>query len=213
MAVSDHCHRHCGTPYNCLKPVSTSGIAAGIKLQFCTPAVFYIRVFCIMLDSNIRGSSAPPYILGLTTQITPCSPCPDAAATRVQSDLWPSLTGCRRWSWYIKIILVSCRVHASDYTHRISVGNCHPIANIRYHYRSDAMRVLVGDWWQVVSSWCVVVVLVLLAESVKDVSEILQCLLGCQSQCTAEELIDCLYCIAAFLFAFKSLRITDIWTQ
>jgi len=52
-----------------------------------------------MLDSNIRGNSAPRYILGLTTQITPCSPRPDAAATRVQSDLRPSLTGCRRWSW------------------------------------------------------------------------------------------------------------------
>jgi len=92
VAVSDHC-RHCGTPYNSLKPVSTSGVIAGIKLQFCTPAVIYIRVFYIMLDSNIRGNSAPGYILGLTTQITPCSPCPDAAATRVQSDLRPSLTG------------------------------------------------------------------------------------------------------------------------
>jgi len=68
--------------HNCLKPVSTSSIAAGIRLQFCTPAVLYIRVFCIMLDSNIRGNNAPRYILGLTTQITPCSPRPDAAATR-----------------------------------------------------------------------------------------------------------------------------------
>jgi len=72
---------------------------AGIKLQYYTPAVIYIRVFCIMLDSNIHGNSARRYILGLTTQITPCSPRPDAAATRVQSDLRPSLTGCRRWSW------------------------------------------------------------------------------------------------------------------
>jgi len=95
VAVSDHC-RHCGMPYNCLKPVSTSGIAAGIRLQFCTPAVLYIRVFCIMLDSNICGNSAPHYTTGLTTQITPCSPRPDAVATRVQSDLQPSLTGCRR---------------------------------------------------------------------------------------------------------------------
>jgi len=30
--------------------------AAGIRLQFCMPAVLYIRVFCIMLDSNIRGN-------------------------------------------------------------------------------------------------------------------------------------------------------------
>jgi len=52
-----------------------------------------------MLDSNIRGNSAPSYILGFTTQITPCSPRPDAAATRVQSDLRLSLTGCWRWSW------------------------------------------------------------------------------------------------------------------
>jgi len=59
----------------------------------------------------------------------------------------------------------------------------------------------------------VVVVLVLLAESVKDVSEILHCLLSCQSQCIAEELLDCLYCIASFLFVFKTLRMTDIWTQ
>jgi len=62
VAVSDHC-RYCGTPYNCLWPVSTSGIAAGIRLQFCTPAVLYIMVFCIMLDSNIRGNSAPRYWL------------------------------------------------------------------------------------------------------------------------------------------------------
>jgi len=38
-----------------------------------------------MLDSNIRGNSPPHYILGLTTQITPCSPRPDAVATRIQS--------------------------------------------------------------------------------------------------------------------------------
>jgi len=82
-------------PYNCLKPVSASGIAAGIKLQFCMMAVIYIRVFYIMLASNIRGNSAPRYILGLTTQITPFSPGPDVAATRIQSDLRPSLTGCR----------------------------------------------------------------------------------------------------------------------
>ena len=62
MAVSDHCW-HCGTPYNCLKPVSTSRVVAGIKLQFCMPALIYIRVFCIMLDSNIRGNSAPRYWL------------------------------------------------------------------------------------------------------------------------------------------------------
>ena len=48
-------------------------------------------VLCIMLDSNILGNSAPRYILGLTTQITPCSPRPDAAAAHVQSDLQPSL--------------------------------------------------------------------------------------------------------------------------
>jgi len=66
---------------------------------------------------------------------------------------------------------------------------------------------------QVVSSWCVVVVLVLLAESVKDVSEILHCLLGCRSQCTAEELVDCLYCIASFLYVFRTLRMTDVWNQ
>jgi len=65
--------------------------AAGIRLQFCTPAVLYIRVFCIMLDSNICGNSAPRYILGLITQVMPCSPHPDAAATRVRSDLRPSL--------------------------------------------------------------------------------------------------------------------------
>jgi len=66
---------------------------------------------------------------------------------------------------------------------------------------------------QVVSSWCVVVVLILLGESVKDVSEILHCLLGCRSQCTAEELLDCLYCIASFLFVFKTVRRSDVWTQ
>jgi len=46
----------------------------------------------------------------------------------------------------MKIILVSCRAHASDYTHQISVGSCRrsPISwvnadmpDIRYHYRSD----------------------------------------------------------------------------
>jgi len=67
--------------------------------------------------------------------------------------------------------------------------------------------------FEVVSSWCVVAVLILLAESVKDITEILQCLLGCRSQCTAEELLDCLYCIASFLLAFKTLRMNDIWTQ
>jgi len=65
----------------------------------------------------------------------------------------------------------------------------------------------------VVSSWCVIAVIVLLAESVKDISEILHCLLGCRSQCTAEELLDCFYCIASFLLCFKTLRSTDVWTR
>jgi len=64
------------------------------KISFAR-RLWFTSVFCIMLDSNMRGNSAP-YILGLTSQITLCSPRPDAAATRVQSDLRPSPTGCRR---------------------------------------------------------------------------------------------------------------------
>lgn len=71
----------------------------------------------------------------------------------------------------------------------------------------------VGSFLQIPNPWCLVTVLVILAKSVADVSEILTCLLGCRAKCRAEELMDCLYCIASFLLVFKKYYPTDIWTR
>ena len=54
--------------------------------------------------------------------------------------------------------------------------------------------------------------MVIISEFVKDIQEITECLLGPHSQCTAMEVIDCLYCIATFLLEFKERAPKDVFT-
>ncbi|XP_060587800.1 F-box DNA helicase 1-like, partial [Ruditapes philippinarum] len=59
--------------------------------------------------------------------------------------------------------------------------------------------------------WSVITILVLVAHNVYDIQEIIQCLSVSSSQCTSKEIIECLYCIATFLFAFKLAKPCDVW--
>ncbi|CAG2256050.1 FBXO18 [Mytilus edulis] len=59
--------------------------------------------------------------------------------------------------------------------------------------------------------WCCITVLVIISQTVYDIQEILQCLLVPSSQCTSIELLECLYCIATFLYAFKTVKSDDVW--
>ncbi|XP_064633360.1 F-box DNA helicase 1-like [Lineus longissimus] len=59
--------------------------------------------------------------------------------------------------------------------------------------------------------WCVVAVLVTLSEDVCDIQNIIRNLLAPLSQCTAIEVLECLYCIATFLFAFTLVRRHAVW--
>ncbi|XP_052779694.1 F-box DNA helicase 1-like [Mya arenaria] len=59
--------------------------------------------------------------------------------------------------------------------------------------------------------WSVIALLVILAPDVYEIQEIMSCLSIPTSQCTAMEIIECLYCIACFLFAFKLAKRADVW--
>ncbi|XP_022100377.1 F-box DNA helicase 1-like [Acanthaster planci] len=51
--------------------------------------------------------------------------------------------------------------------------------------------------------WSTICMLVLLSETVQDVYCILKCLLHHTASCTTMEVLECLYCIAAYLWKFK----------
>ena len=57
-----------------------------------------------------------------------------------------------------------------------------------------------------------VTVLVMLAEYVRDIEAIFKVLLSPASQCLASEVTECLYAIATFLFMFRSIKYSDVWT-
>ncbi|XP_071160751.1 F-box DNA helicase 1-like [Mytilus edulis] len=59
--------------------------------------------------------------------------------------------------------------------------------------------------------WCCITVLVIISQTVYDIQEIIQCLLVPTSQCTSIELLECLYCIATFLYAFKTVKSDEVW--
>ncbi|XP_063411991.1 F-box DNA helicase 1-like [Mytilus trossulus] len=59
--------------------------------------------------------------------------------------------------------------------------------------------------------WCCITVLVIISQTVYDIQEIIQCLLIPTSHCTSIELLECLYCIATFLYAFKTVKSDDVW--
>lgn len=59
--------------------------------------------------------------------------------------------------------------------------------------------------------WCVITLLVILSDSVYDIQEIIHCLTGSHSQCTAVEVLESLYCIGTFLYAFKLAKKADVW--
>ncbi|XP_052213566.1 F-box DNA helicase 1-like isoform X20 [Dreissena polymorpha] len=60
--------------------------------------------------------------------------------------------------------------------------------------------------------WCVISLLVILAHSVEEIQEIIGCLSCSVSQCTSLEILECLYCISTFLFAFKLAQKGQIWS-
>ncbi|CAH1782586.1 unnamed protein product [Owenia fusiformis] len=60
--------------------------------------------------------------------------------------------------------------------------------------------------------WCMIALLVVLSENVQDCQEIIKCLLSKDSQCSLMELLDCLYCILAFLYTFKAVQYNEPWT-
>ena len=59
--------------------------------------------------------------------------------------------------------------------------------------------------------WCVITVLVIVSGEVYTIQEVIRCLTVSSSQCTATEIIECLYCVATFLYAFKLARRADVW--
>ncbi|XP_053378014.1 F-box DNA helicase 1-like [Mercenaria mercenaria] len=59
--------------------------------------------------------------------------------------------------------------------------------------------------------WSVITILVIVAHNVYEVQEIIRCLSVSSSQCTSKEIIECLYCIATFLYAFKLAKPCDVW--
>lgn len=61
--------------------------------------------------------------------------------------------------------------------------------------------------------WSVITVLVIVAHNVYEIQEIIQCLSVSWSQCTSKEIIECLYCIASFLYAFKLAKSADVWNS
>ncbi|XP_070559585.1 F-box DNA helicase 1-like [Ptychodera flava] len=54
--------------------------------------------------------------------------------------------------------------------------------------------------------WCLITMLVVLSETVKDVQQIIQCILNSSSTTLASNVIECLYCIATFLFALHGMH-------
>lgn len=64
---------------------------------------------------------------------------------------------------------------------------------------------------QTVNPWCMVTLLVILSEYVKDVQEIYQVLLTPSSEATAYEIVECLYCISTFLLMFKRQYLAASW--
>lgn len=59
--------------------------------------------------------------------------------------------------------------------------------------------------------WSVIAILVIVAHNVYEIQELIQCLSVSSSQCTSKEIIECLYCIATFLYAFKLAKPCDVW--
>ncbi|XP_048257505.1 F-box DNA helicase 1-like [Haliotis rufescens] len=60
--------------------------------------------------------------------------------------------------------------------------------------------------------WCVVTALVVILDSVGDVQAIIEALMVSHSQCTSMEVLECLYCIATFLYTFRLLAGADVWS-
>ncbi|KAK3581277.1 hypothetical protein CHS0354_033010 [Potamilus streckersoni] len=59
--------------------------------------------------------------------------------------------------------------------------------------------------------WSLIATLVVISHSVWDIQEIIRCLSCPASQCRSVEVVECLYCIATFLYAFKLVKTSDVW--
>ncbi|XP_013400415.1 F-box DNA helicase 1-like isoform X2 [Lingula anatina] len=59
--------------------------------------------------------------------------------------------------------------------------------------------------------WSLITMLVIISETVHDIEEVIECLLCAHSQCTANEVVECLYHIAVILLAFKKNFSTGPW--
>ncbi|XP_046561865.1 F-box DNA helicase 1-like [Haliotis rubra] len=60
--------------------------------------------------------------------------------------------------------------------------------------------------------WCVVTALVVISDSLADIQAIIEALTVSLSQCTSMEVLECLYCIATFLYTFRLKAGADVWS-
>lgn len=56
-----------------------------------------------------------------------------------------------------------------------------------------------------------IALLVMLSPDVYEIQSVLQLLSSPVSRCTALEIVEALYCVACFLYAFKLAKTADVW--
>ncbi|KAL5013331.1 hypothetical protein ScPMuIL_007601 [Solemya velum] len=83
----------------------------------------------------------------------------------------------------------------------------------KYHWAKSLMEERISDCISngVPNVWSVITTLVIVSHHVHDIQEAIACLSVGTSQCTSMEIIECLYCIATFLYAFKLIKNNDVW--
>lgn len=64
---------------------------------------------------------------------------------------------------------------------------------------------------EIINPWSVIATLVVIADSVTDIQELIEKLISPGSQCTAIEVLDVLYCIATFLLTFHLVIPKNVW--
>ncbi|XP_077977682.1 F-box DNA helicase 1-like [Glandiceps talaboti] len=78
----------------------------------------------------------------------------------------------------------------------------------KYEFAVNVMKEKLSDTIvdDVPNPWCVIAMIVVLSETVKDIQLILQLLLNNSTTTLASDVIECLYCVATFLFALHSIH-------
>ncbi|KAL4227091.1 F-box DNA helicase 1 [Mactra antiquata] len=83
----------------------------------------------------------------------------------------------------------------------------------KYNWAHDLIKERLQDCMkdEEPNPWSVITTLVILSHDIYEIKEIIQCLTVSSSQCTSKEVIECLYCIACFLFCFQRGPAKDVW--